>query len=138
MVQVCEGTITKDQMLVQSIQQYKDMYIMAKREFDKVIEVIPFALLLLSSIDMVLQSVRRYIEGAGARNADNGEGNGGPGRGGGGSAPRSRGRGSGNDRGDNDDDGAPPAGGSRGRGAASRPRKPPPAPSNPDGESRSL
>ncbi|KAN0091264.1 DNA topoisomerase, type IA, core domain containing protein [Tylopilus felleus] len=115
MVQVCEGTITKDQMLVQSIQQYKDMYIMAKREFDKVIE-----------------SVRRYIEGAGARNADNGEGNGGPGRGGGGSAPRSRGRGSGNDRGDNDDDGAPPAGGSHGRGATSRPRKPPPAPSNPD------
>ncbi|KAI9571123.1 DNA topoisomerase [Boletus coccyginus] len=120
MVQVCEGIKTKDEMLVQSIEQYKDMYVMAKREFDKVVE-----------------SVRRYITGAGARNADNGQGNGGPGRGGGG-APRSRGRGPGNNRGDSDGGGggggggAPPAGGrSSGRGAASRaPRKPASPPSN--------
>ncbi|KAF8134539.1 DNA topoisomerase [Boletus edulis] len=123
MVQVCEGTKTKDGMLAQSIEQYKDMYVMAKREFDKVIE-----------------SVRRYIEGAGARNAGNGEGNGGPGRGAGG-APRSRGRGRGrgrgNDRGDGDDgNGPPPAGGSgRGRGAGTRAsRRPSPPPSNPDGK----
>lgn len=74
--------------------------------------------------------MRRYIEGARARNGGNGEGNGGPGRGGGG-APR--GRGPGNDRGNGDDgDGAPPAGGrGRGRGPASRaPRRPPSPPSN--------
>jgi len=139
MVQVCEGIKTKDEMLVQSIEQYKDMYVMAKREFDKVVEVnLPHLLFLLSSDLTLLQSVRRYIEGVGARNANNGQGNGGPGRGGGG-APRSRGRGPGNNRGDSDDGGgggAPPAGGrSSGRGAASRaPRKPPP-PSNANGKS---
>ena len=137
MVQVCEGSKTKDEMLVQSIEQYKDMYVMAKREFAKVIEVNLFALLFLL-IDMIVpQSVRRYIEGAGARNAGNGGGNGGPGRGGGGGAPRSRGRGRGNDRGDSDDDnGAPPAGGSgRGRGAASRASRKPPPPGNSNSKS---
>ena len=143
MVQVCEGIKTKDEMLVQSIEQYKDMYVMAKREFHKVIEVNPFALLFfLSSDTTVLQSVRRYIEGAGARNAGNGGGNGGPGRGGGGGAPRGGGRGRGNGRGDSDDggggDGAPPAGGrgrGRGRGAASRaPGRAPPPPRNADGK----
>ena len=39
MVQVCEGIKTKDEMLAQSIEQYKDMFVMAKREFDKVIQV---------------------------------------------------------------------------------------------------
>ena len=146
MVQVCEGIKTKDEMLVQSIEQYKDMYVMAKGEFHKVIEVNPFALLFfLSSDTTVLQSVRRYIEGAGARNAGNagnGGGNGGPGRGGGGGAPRGGGRGRGNGRGDSDDggggDGAPPAGGrgrGRGRGAASRaPGRAPPPPRNADGK----
>ena len=141
MVQVCEGTKTKGEMLVQSIEQYKDMYVMAKREFDKVIEVSLFALLYFLAINMTIcQSVRRYIERAGARNARNGENNGGPGRGGGGGgAPRSRGRGRGNDGGDHDDGGgggAPPAGGSgRGRGAGARaPRKPPPPPSNAGGK----
>lgn len=47
MVQVCEGAKTKNEMLVQSIEQYKDMYVMAKREFDKVIGVNLFALLFL-------------------------------------------------------------------------------------------
>lgn len=149
MVQVCEGIKTKDEMLVQSIEQYKDMYVMAKREFHKVIEVNLFALLSFLSSDMtILQSVRRYIEGAGARNAGNGEGNGGPGRGGGGGgggAPRSRGRGRGNDRGDSDDgdgDGAPPAGGrSRGRGRGAAPQAPgraPPPSRNADSKPYSL
>jgi DNA topoisomerase-3 len=146
MVQVCEGIKTKDEMLVQSIEQYKDMYVMAKRDFHKVIEVNLFALLFFLSSDMtVLQSVRRYIEGAGARNAGNGEGNGGPGRGGGGGAPRSRGRGRGNDRGDSDDgdgDGAPPTGGrSRGRGDGAAPHalgRAPPPPRNADGKPYSL
>ncbi|KAG8214045.1 DNA topoisomerase [Butyriboletus roseoflavus] len=115
MVQVCEGAKTKNEMLVQSIEQYKDMYVMAKREFEKVIE-----------------SVRRYIEGAGGRNARNDEGNGGPGRGGGGGAPRGGG-GRGNHRGDSDDGDGAPGGHSRGHGAAPRaPRRPPPPLSNVD------
>ncbi|KIM83269.1 hypothetical protein PILCRDRAFT_783465 [Piloderma croceum F 1598] len=39
MVQVCEGTKTKQDMLAQSIEQYKDMYIRARGEFNKVITV---------------------------------------------------------------------------------------------------
>lgn len=57
MVQVCEGIKTKDEMLVQSIEQYKDMYVMAKREFDKVVEVnLPLLLFFLSS-DMTYSRV---------------------------------------------------------------------------------
>lgn len=135
MIQVCEGAKTKDEMLVQSIEQYKDMFVMAKREFNKVIEVNLLALLVFLLVDMtVLQSVRRYIEGAGAPNAGNDEG--GPGRGGGAPRGRGRGRGRGNGRGDGDDsDSAPPAGGrSRGRGAPRRPR----SPSSFNGESRVI
>ncbi|KIJ18604.1 hypothetical protein PAXINDRAFT_110078 [Paxillus involutus ATCC 200175] len=43
MVQVCDGAKTKDEMLMQSIEQYKDMYVIAKREFDKVISVCLFS-----------------------------------------------------------------------------------------------
>jgi len=39
MVQVCEGTRTKNEMLNQSIDQYKEIFIMAKREFNKVVSV---------------------------------------------------------------------------------------------------
>lgn len=39
MVQVCEGTKTKNDMLAQSIDQYKEMFIIARREFEKVITV---------------------------------------------------------------------------------------------------
>lgn len=39
MVQVCEGTKTKHDMLSESIEQYKDMYIRAKGEFNKVVSV---------------------------------------------------------------------------------------------------
>ncbi|KIJ68114.1 hypothetical protein HYDPIDRAFT_83606 [Hydnomerulius pinastri MD-312] len=39
MVQVCEGAKTKDEMLVQSIEQYREMYVMAKREFERVVSV---------------------------------------------------------------------------------------------------
>jgi DNA topoisomerase-3 len=39
MVQVCEGARTKNDMLVQSIDQYKDVFIRARAEFAKVIQV---------------------------------------------------------------------------------------------------
>jgi DNA topoisomerase-3 len=39
MLRVCEGTSTKGDMLEQSIHQYKEMFVMAKREFAKVISV---------------------------------------------------------------------------------------------------
>lgn len=47
MVQVCEGTKTKHDMLAQSIDQYKDMYVRARGEFDKVISVGVFYFLLV-------------------------------------------------------------------------------------------
>jgi len=39
MVQVCQGEKSKDQMLLESIEQYREMYVIAKREFEKVISV---------------------------------------------------------------------------------------------------
>jgi DNA topoisomerase-3 len=39
MVQVCEGQKTKNDMLVESIDQYKEVYILAKRDFQKVMQV---------------------------------------------------------------------------------------------------
>ena len=39
MVQVCEGVKTKNDMLMESIGQYKEVFIRAKREFDKVVTV---------------------------------------------------------------------------------------------------
>lgn len=39
MVQVCERTKTKNDMLQESIEQYKDMFLRAKGEFNKVIIV---------------------------------------------------------------------------------------------------
>lgn len=84
MVQVCEGTKSKDQMLLESIEQYREMYIIAKREFDK-----------------VLSSVRRYIEGN--RTEDPGRRDGGHNPGGGNSGA-GNGGGGGGGRDDHDDD----------------------------------
>lgn len=39
MVRVCEGTKSKAEMLTESIEQYREMYVLAKREFDKVVSV---------------------------------------------------------------------------------------------------
>ena len=39
-MQVCEGVKTKNDMLMESIEQYKEVFIRAKREFDKVVTVI--------------------------------------------------------------------------------------------------
>ncbi|KAG2148661.1 DNA topoisomerase [Suillus bovinus] len=106
MVRVCEGTKTKADMLTESIEQYREMYVLAKREFDKVVS-----------------SVRRYIERNAGANQGGGGGNGGGGGGGrgrGAGAGRGAGRGN-NDDNDNDNGGPPPGGAGRGRGRG-RPR----------------
>ncbi|TFY76359.1 hypothetical protein EWM64_g7651 [Hericium alpestre] len=44
MVQVCQGTKTKADMLTEGVEQYKEMFVKAKRDFDKVISVWTFIL----------------------------------------------------------------------------------------------
>lgn len=39
MVQVCQGAKTKSDMLEETIFQYKEMFIIARREFEKVVSV---------------------------------------------------------------------------------------------------
>ncbi|KAI0066039.1 prokaryotic type I DNA topoisomerase [Artomyces pyxidatus] len=113
MVEVCQGTKTKNDMLVESIEQYKERYIKAKRDFVKVVS-----------------SVKRYVEaGGGAANANGGDG--GRGRGGArghGRGGRGGGRGGGGRGGGHDDGGSSDDGGGgrmargRGRGRGSAPR----------------
>lgn len=68
MVQVCDGAKTKNDMMEQSIHQYKEMYVRAKREFNKVISVsiqVSLTQPLKFIVFSIVQSVRRYTEGAG-------------------------------------------------------------------------
>ncbi|KAF8149452.1 DNA topoisomerase [Crassisporium funariophilum] len=87
MVQVCEGTTTKNDMLDRSLDQYKEMFIIVKREFEK-----------------VTSSVIRYLSGEGndqhgPMGGGAGGGGGGPGGGGGGNDdPRGPARGRGRGR----------------------------------------
>lgn len=39
MVQVCEGTITKNDMIVQALEQYKEMFTIVRRDFQRVTSV---------------------------------------------------------------------------------------------------
>ena len=39
MVQVCQGTKTKNDMVVEAVEQYKEMFVKAKRDFEKVVAV---------------------------------------------------------------------------------------------------
>jgi DNA topoisomerase-3 len=39
MVRICEGTTTKQEVLEQSLEQYKEMFIIVKREFNRVVAV---------------------------------------------------------------------------------------------------
>ncbi|KAL4074090.1 DNA topoisomerase [Scleroderma citrinum] len=119
-VQVCQGEKSKDQMLMESIEQYREMYVIARREFEKVIS-----------------SVRRYIEGNRTQNTTGGNGGQGPGDGRGGNDGRGRGT---NNRNDNNDNA--PDNGSRGRGRgagrqatapSSRRGRPPPGSPPPEG-----
>ncbi|KDQ57416.1 hypothetical protein JAAARDRAFT_193749 [Jaapia argillacea MUCL 33604] len=102
MVQVCEGVKTKNVMLEESIEEYKEMFILARRDFDQVVS-----------------NVRRRIEGGAGEGGggDGGEGGNGGGRGGGGRGRGGRGgggRGAGGGGGGEGGDGA--GGGGRGRG----------------------
>ncbi|VDC07578.1 unnamed protein product [Peniophora sp. CBMAI 1063] len=133
MVEVCEGTKTKHDMLNESIEQYQDMYVRAQANFARVVD-----------------NVRRYLDapaaGAGG-NARGGRGGGRGARGGrggrGGGGGAGRGNGGGGSDNDNDDfgggDPAPARGRGRGRararaaapasrGRAAPPPPPPPAP----------
>jgi hypothetical protein len=48
MVQVCEGTVTKHDMLHQGLNQYKEMFVIVRREFQRVTSVrLPYAQLML-------------------------------------------------------------------------------------------
>ncbi|KAF5357377.1 hypothetical protein D9758_005864 [Tetrapyrgos nigripes] len=73
LVQVCQGGKSKHDMIEENIEQYKNMYVIARREFDQVVGCI-----------------RRYLTaagdngGAGGDNANGGGANGGGGGGGGG------------------------------------------------------
>ncbi len=41
MVQVCEGLKTKNDMLVENIEMYKEMYIKTKRDMNRIVAVRP-------------------------------------------------------------------------------------------------
>ncbi|KIY52889.1 prokaryotic type I DNA topoisomerase [Fistulina hepatica ATCC 64428] len=118
MVQVCQGTKTKVEMLAQTIEQYRAMFIISKREFGKVIDC-----------------VGRYMGGNGGPGRRPGRPGGNPGGGGGGGG----GGGNGGGGGGGDRNGGTGRGtvGGRGRGGASaRPhgdrlnRNPSPPPSD--------
>jgi DNA topoisomerase-3 len=41
MVQVCDRVKTKDDMLFESIEQYKEVFLLVRREFERVVQVCP-------------------------------------------------------------------------------------------------
>ncbi|KAF8499652.1 DNA topoisomerase [Russula emetica] len=100
MVAVCQGTKSKNDMIVEAVDQYKDIFFRARANFDKVIT-----------------SVRRHIEGDGRPDGGGNNGQGGPPPGGNGGP-----RGGGNNR-----RGGPPPGGDDGpRGGGNNRRGGPP------------
>ncbi|KAI0272245.1 DNA topoisomerase [Russula aff. rugulosa BPL654] len=100
MVAVCQGTKSKNDMIVEAVDQYKDMFVRARDNFDKVIT-----------------SVRRHIEGDGRPDGGGNNGQGGPPPGGNG-GPRGGG---------NNGQGGPPPGGNGGpRGGGNNRRGGPP------------
>ncbi|KII92565.1 hypothetical protein PLICRDRAFT_89135 [Plicaturopsis crispa FD-325 SS-3] len=124
MVQVCEGTKTKNDMLQETIDQYKDIFIRAKAEFNKI-------------YDSVNKHMNEDVEGfglgggggAGGGGGGGGGAGGGGGRGGRGGGGARGGRGRGAARGGGD----PPARGRGGGGGGRRPAAPRPPDSDDDG-----
>lgn len=96
MVQVCQGVKTKSDMLEETLFQYKEMFIITRREFEKVVS-----------------SVHRYLEGNGGNDEGSDDA-----PGGGGGNGRGRGNGNGRGRGGRGGRGQPARGrsASRGRG----------------------
>lgn len=64
MVQVCDRAKSKDDMLTESIEQYKDVFILVRRDFERVVQVSGRKMPLFFNINH-LQSVRQYIQGNG-------------------------------------------------------------------------
>lgn len=127
MVQVCERQRTKLQMLEHSLEQYREVFVRARNNFARVIDVslilpYPRTSEALNTVLPPIQAVGTYVRGAGDAGANidaggddtGGGGGGGPGRGRG----SRRGRGSGGDggRGQPRGRGGP---GPRGRGGGS-------------------
>ncbi|KAH8929181.1 prokaryotic type I DNA topoisomerase [Atractiella rhizophila] len=111
MVQVCEGTKSKAEMIAESLEEYKDVFMRAKRSFN-----------------VIANEVLKYLEGRGdgqpGAAAPDGDGGGGGRRGGGGGGGGGRGGGGGGRRRDDGDDdeggGGGGAGGRRGGGTGTR------------------
>ncbi|KAF9523469.1 DNA topoisomerase [Crepidotus variabilis] len=114
MIQVCEGNQTKHEMLERSLEQYKEMFVIVRREFARVTD-----------------SVQRYLTGQGDRPVDNRGGGNDP-RGGGG------GGGGGGDGGEYDPPNNANNGGAAGRGGGARGRgaAPPPTRAAPSARGR--
>ncbi|KAH9166435.1 DNA topoisomerase, partial [Lactarius sanguifluus] len=101
MIAVCQGTKSKNDMIVEAVEQYKDMFVRARANFAK-----------------VTSSVRRHIEGDGRPGGGGNNGNGGPppgGNNGNGGPPQGRNNGNGGPpHGRNNGNGGPPHGGNDG------------------------
>ena len=129
MVAVCQGTKSKNDMIVEAVEQYKDMFVRTRNNFAKVTSVILSHDTNHQPIRLTLspQSVRKHITGRDGRPAGGGNNNGPPPRPGGNGGPRGGGGGGGGGRnngphnGGNDGNGGPPPGaggeGRRGRDA---------------------
>ncbi|KAI0302708.1 DNA topoisomerase [Russula brevipes] len=103
MIAVCRGTKSKNDMIVEAIEQYKDMYLKTKANFAKVIS-----------------SVRTHIEGDGRPDRGNNRQGRPPGRNGGNGGPPGGNGGNGGPPGGNGGNGGPP-GGNDGGGRRGRP-----------------
>jgi hypothetical protein len=51
MIAVCQGTKSKNDMIVEAVDQYKDMFVRARANFDKVITVMINEMLIAWSVD---------------------------------------------------------------------------------------
>ncbi|KZT63870.1 prokaryotic type I DNA topoisomerase [Daedalea quercina L-15889] len=120
MVNICEGTMTRNDMLVQSIEEYKEMYIRARAEFERLVTCVRDRLREGVNLDDVGGPDDAHDGGGGGGGARGGRG----GRGARGGRGSRGGRGGGVNPGDNnsDDDGdgdggAGTRGAARGRGS---------------------
>ncbi|ODO09647.1 hypothetical protein I350_01860 [Cryptococcus amylolentus CBS 6273] len=137
---ICEGR-NKGQILAQTIDEYKDIFVRARQEFQTITDCVQSYLTGQGEAQQALRAMNRGRGAArGARGAARGEargarggagrgargGGGGAGRGGGagggGGAPRGRGRRDDEEDSDEDSDPGPGRGGGRGRGGAARGR----------------
>lgn len=122
---ICDGVRGKREILQTTIEEYKEVFVKARREFQTVIDCVENYLHGAGEAQEALRAAARGGRGGrgtrGARGARGGRGTGGRGRGGGGVVAPRGGRDDDNDDDDDDDDDqGPPRGGvrERARGAA--------------------